>query len=57
MSAGLRSTISTSIPGRRHAPRGRSNSRGRVALPDGWLDAPYEQVVRECDTELDTSGG
>jgi nifR3 family TIM-barrel protein len=38
-------------------PRGRSSGRGRVVLPDGWLDDPYDCSVTGVDAELDTSGG
>ncbi|MCF6521727.1 tRNA dihydrouridine synthase DusB [Streptomyces sp. JJ36] len=38
-------------------PRGRSSSRDRVALPDGWLDDPYDCAAVAVDAEQDTSGG
>ncbi|WP_419994784.1 tRNA dihydrouridine synthase DusB [Streptomyces boninensis] len=39
-------------------PRGRTAAgRGRVVLPDGWLDDPYECAAIGADAELDTSGG
>jgi hypothetical protein len=37
-------------------PRGRTNSPGRVALPDGWLAAPDADAVPD-GAELDESGG
>ena len=37
-------------------PRGRSTGLRRVALPDGWLDDPDEDVVPR-DAELAHSGG
>lgn len=37
-------------------PRGRTNSPGRVALPEGWLDDREDVTVPE-GAELDTSGG
>jgi nifR3 family TIM-barrel protein len=37
-------------------PRGKSNARERVHLPDGWLDDPYDKAVPES-AELDASGG
>ncbi|MCG3044362.1 tRNA dihydrouridine synthase DusB [Streptomyces sp. S1A] len=38
-------------------PRGRTSGRNRVALPDGWLDDPYDRAGVAADAELDTSGG
>ncbi|SDR16635.1 putative TIM-barrel protein, nifR3 family [Thermostaphylospora chromogena] len=38
-------------------PRGKSNTRRRVHLPDGWLDDPYEEVALDAAAEADTSGG
>jgi nifR3 family TIM-barrel protein len=38
-------------------PRGRTSSRNKVALPDGWLDDPYAAAELGADAELDTSGG
>ncbi|MBQ0863226.1 tRNA dihydrouridine synthase DusB [Streptomyces smyrnaeus] len=39
-------------------PRGRTHSRNKVVLPDGWLDDPYECGTGVgADAELDTSGG
>jgi nifR3 family TIM-barrel protein len=38
------------------APRGRAGSPRRVALPEGWLDAPPGGVV-DLDAELAVSGG
>ncbi|CAL9416297.1 putative tRNA-dihydrouridine synthase [Streptomyces sp. enrichment culture] len=38
-------------------PRGRTSGRNRVALPDGWLDDPYDRAGAEAEAELDTSGG
>lgn len=37
-------------------PRGRTNSPGRVTLPDGWLAARDDDAV-PLDAELDDSGG
>jgi nifR3 family TIM-barrel protein len=37
-------------------PRGRTNSPGRVHLPDGWLDSRDDAAV-PVDAELDDSGG
>jgi len=37
-------------------PRGRTNAPGRVALPDGWLDAPDSDAVPD-GAELPDSGG
>jgi nifR3 family TIM-barrel protein len=37
-------------------PRGRTNSPGRVALPDGWLDNRDDDTV-PTGAELDDSGG
>jgi nifR3 family TIM-barrel protein len=37
-------------------PRGRTNSPGRVALPDGWLSTRDDDAV-PLDAELDDSGG
>ncbi|WP_374228518.1 tRNA dihydrouridine synthase DusB [Streptomyces sp. CNQ085] len=38
-------------------PRGRTSGRDRVALPDGWLDDPYDRAGAAAGAELDTSGG
>ncbi|MGY1451676.1 tRNA dihydrouridine synthase DusB [Streptomyces sp. SS8] len=38
-------------------PRGRTSGRNRVALPDGWLDDPYDRAGVAAEAELDTSGG
>ncbi|MFD3455173.1 tRNA dihydrouridine synthase DusB [Streptomyces sp. NPDC058691] len=39
-------------------PRGRTAAGKRVALPDGWLEDPYDcSVVVDADAESDTSGG
>jgi nifR3 family TIM-barrel protein len=37
-------------------PRGRTNSPGRVALPEGWLDGRDDEAV-PAGAELDDSGG
>ncbi|MEV4101830.1 tRNA dihydrouridine synthase DusB [Nonomuraea sp. NPDC049649] len=37
-------------------PRGKSGERGKVHLPEGWLDDPWDTVVPE-DAESDVSGG
>ncbi|MFI8771128.1 tRNA dihydrouridine synthase DusB [Gordonia sp. NPDC062954] len=39
-----------------HGPRGRQGSPAKVALPEGWLDDPYEDVVPE-GAEVMHSGG
>ncbi len=38
-------------------PRGRSSGNGRVVLPDGWLNDPYDCSGVSVEAELDTSGG
>ncbi|WP_055498048.1 tRNA dihydrouridine synthase DusB [Streptomyces albus] len=39
-------------------PRGRTHSRNKVVLPDGWLADPYEcGTALGADAEADTSGG
>ncbi|GAB2726366.1 tRNA dihydrouridine synthase DusB [Kitasatospora kifunensis] len=38
-------------------PRGRTSGNGRVVLPEGWLDDPYDCAVPSVEAELDTSGG
>lgn len=38
-------------------PRGRTSSRNRVVLPDGWLNDPWDHGGVCADAELDTSGG
>ncbi|WP_327118855.1 tRNA dihydrouridine synthase DusB [Streptomyces sp. NBC_01341] len=38
-------------------PRGRTSGNNRVALPDGWLNDPYDCAGVGADAELDTSGG
>ncbi|WP_326690493.1 tRNA dihydrouridine synthase DusB [Streptomyces sp. NBC_01795] len=39
-------------------PRGRTSSRNRVVLPEGWLDDPFECGGGvDAEAELDTSGG
>ncbi|MFE0462833.1 tRNA dihydrouridine synthase DusB [Kitasatospora sp. NPDC058965] len=38
-------------------PRGRTSGNGRVVLPDGWLDDPYDCAVPSLDAESDSSGG
>lgn len=38
-------------------PRGRTSSRDRVVLPDGWLNDPWDHGGVGADAELDTSGG
>ncbi|MCG5218222.1 tRNA dihydrouridine synthase DusB [Streptosporangium sp. KLBMP 9127] len=43
-------------PAAAEGPRGKSNPRERVHLPDGWLDDPGEYVVPQ-GAELDNSGG
>jgi nifR3 family TIM-barrel protein len=39
-----------------HGPRGRQGSPAKVALPEGWLDDPYEDIVPE-GAEIMHSGG
>jgi nifR3 family TIM-barrel protein len=39
------------------SPRGRTGSPRRVALPQGWLDDPWEGVVADTPDALATSGG
>ncbi|MDH6118671.1 tRNA dihydrouridine synthase DusB [Kitasatospora sp. GAS204B] len=38
-------------------PRGRTSGNGRVVLPEGWLDDPYDCAVPSIDAESDSSGG
>lgn len=38
-------------------PRGRTSGNGRVVLPEGWLDDPYDCARPGEDAESDTSGG
>ncbi|WP_030882316.1 MULTISPECIES: tRNA dihydrouridine synthase DusB [Streptomyces] len=38
-------------------PRGRTHSRNKVVLPDGWLADPYSCDAVTAEAELDTSGG
>ncbi|MDJ1130497.1 tRNA dihydrouridine synthase DusB [Streptomyces iconiensis] len=38
-------------------PRGRTSSRNRVVLPDGWLNNPWDCGDVTAEAELDTSGG
>ncbi|MEV7601764.1 tRNA dihydrouridine synthase DusB [Kitasatospora sp. NPDC089797] len=38
-------------------PRGRTSGNGRVVLPEGWLDDPYDCARPGDDAESDTSGG
>ena len=39
-----------------HGPRGRQGSPAKVALPDGWLDDPDEDVI-PAGAEIMHSGG
>ncbi|WP_422070652.1 tRNA dihydrouridine synthase DusB [Streptomyces hoynatensis] len=38
-------------------PRGRTSGKNRVALPDGWLDDPYDEAVLDAAEECAISGG
>ncbi|MFJ4186161.1 tRNA dihydrouridine synthase DusB [Kitasatospora sp. NPDC089509] len=38
-------------------PRGRTSGNGRVVLPEGWLDDPYDCARPGEGAESDTSGG
>ncbi|WP_329564031.1 tRNA dihydrouridine synthase DusB [Kitasatospora sp. NBC_01266] len=38
-------------------PRGRTSGNGRVVLPEGWLDDPYDCAVPSVEAESDSSGG
>ncbi|MDH6110439.1 nifR3 family TIM-barrel protein [Kitasatospora sp. MAP12-15] len=44
-------------PASADGPRGRTSGNGRVVLPEGWLDDPYDCALPSIDAELDTSGG
>ncbi|MDH6131702.1 nifR3 family TIM-barrel protein [Kitasatospora sp. MAA4] len=44
-------------PASADGPRGRTSGNGRVVLPEGWLDDPYDCAVPGIDAESDTSGG
>ncbi|RJL32617.1 tRNA dihydrouridine synthase DusB [Bailinhaonella thermotolerans] len=44
-------------PAAAEGPRGKSNERDRVHLPEGWLDDPYDGVAPGADAESDISGG
>ncbi|HJT02043.1 MAG TPA: tRNA dihydrouridine synthase DusB [Pseudonocardiaceae bacterium] len=44
------------FPAGADGPRGRQGSPGRVALPQGWLDDPWDLAV-PADAELPYSGG
>ena len=46
----------TPFPADGHGPRGRQGSPAKVALPDGWLDDPQEDIV-PADAEVMHSGG
>ncbi len=46
----------TEFPADGHGPRGRQGSPAKVALPDGWLDDPEEDIVPE-GAEIMHSGG
>ncbi|MFT4043719.1 MAG: tRNA dihydrouridine synthase DusB [Gordonia sp. (in: high G+C Gram-positive bacteria)] len=46
----------TAFPQDGHGPRGRQGSPAKVALPDGWLDDPDEDIVPE-GAEVMHSGG
>ncbi|MFD1543353.1 tRNA dihydrouridine synthase DusB [Nonomuraea guangzhouensis] len=43
-------------PSNTDTPRGKSGERGKVQLPEGWLDDPWDCVV-PSDAESDISGG
>lgn len=38
-------------------PRGKSGERSKVALPDGWLDDPWDCPLPDDEAESDISGG
>ncbi|MGF1426030.1 tRNA dihydrouridine synthase DusB [Kitasatospora sp. LaBMicrA B282] len=44
-------------PASADGPRGRTSGNGRVVLPDGWLDDPYDCAVPSVEAESDSSGG
>jgi nifR3 family TIM-barrel protein len=44
-------------PAHADGPRGRTAAGGRVVLPDGWLEDPYECAAVSADAESETSGG
>ncbi|GAB92833.1 tRNA dihydrouridine synthase DusB [Gordonia rhizosphera] len=46
----------TEFPADGHGPRGRQGSPAKVALPDGWLDDPEEDIIPE-GAEIMHSGG
>jgi tRNA-dihydrouridine synthase len=59
--AGLRARLDDLDPAQpwpreAEGPRGKSNARERVHLPEGWLDDPDDCAV-PAGAELDTSGG
>ncbi len=44
-------------PASADGPRGRTSGNGRVVLPEGWLDDPYDCALPGVEAEMDTSGG
>ena len=44
-------------PAGAEGPRGRTQSKNRVVLPDGWLKDPWDAGRVGAEAELDTSGG
>ncbi|MFE9250234.1 tRNA dihydrouridine synthase DusB [Streptomyces sp. NPDC007088] len=44
-------------PSAAEGPRGRTSGKNRVALPDGWLNDPWDCATLTEDAESDTSGG
>lgn len=44
-------------PAAAEGPRGRTSGKNRVALPDGWLNDPWDCAALTEDAESDTSGG
>ncbi|MFJ4413051.1 tRNA dihydrouridine synthase DusB [Streptomyces sp. NPDC088925] len=44
-------------PAAAEGPRGRTSGNNRVALPDGWLEDPWDCAALGEDAESETSGG
>ena len=44
-------------PAGAEGPRGRTSGKNRVALPDGWLDDPFDAAVPQAAEECAVSGG
>ncbi len=55
----LLDTLDPTVPFPQDAegPRGRQGTPGRVVLPDGWLDDPYDDAAPEAESGLPQSGG